>query len=818
MKPILTPAILSAALLLGCAAQGHAEPPVSPVAAAARSAAPAVPAMADGSSGSSEAELALKTQAIDALKAGEISKTRSLIGQAASLDQDPAYKAILASLDRFAAQKKTLEVEKRKSFQEQVDKAHVLIDDGQDPFALSFVAEAYARADDKAKFEAEGWVQNLIARSLKQGTGYEQAEQWLKALRVYRNLRQLDPTNATWKQELTDTARRVRLLALYTPDKLKTIREADGKDLEAASKLLEAKFPTTKPATQPSTQPMADSTESPMRVPPVAPAAGTGAGPEAKTLDAVKGTVPNAPADASPAKPGAKPAATDPDKSDKADDEADIFRIDWKEAVEGVNIDMLREALRETEQNYYRPVDRDKLLAGGLDALRALATTGGLEATFPDLKDASRKKAFIDGLDELTKKAQDATARDATGGTLDQLAVLNGRSIRLPEEVLVSEFADGAYGTLDPFSTMIWPADVAEFNKSTQGEFSGVGISIRSEAGELLVVSPLEDSPAYDAGIAAGDVITGIDGKSAKGININQAVKKITGPTGTKVTLTVRHPDTTSTDYELTRQTIHVDSLRGWAHQPGGGWDYYVDPEQKIAYLRLSSFTKESGDEMAAEIKKLKADGARAIIFDLRNNPGGLLTAATEIADDFLPGGLIVETKTDKGVEQGPPIFATRSRSDIDVPVVVLVNPFSASASEIVSGTLKDLHRALIVGERSFGKGSVQMLFPLDRRQAYLKLTTSHYFLAGGEKIHREDDSKTWGVEPDVKIELTPEQMRETIKARQELDVLLRSKEGNAAGDAAAEKKLLDNDPQLSAALLLLHLDLAGTPQVAVAK
>ncbi len=806
MKPILTPAILSAALLLGCAAQSHAEPPVS---AAARSAAPAVPALMPGAS-SAEAEQALKTQAIDALKAGEVGRSRTLVDQAASMSQDPSYQQILASLDRFAAQKKTLAEEKLKSFQEQVDKAHTLIEDGQDPFALSFVAEAYARAADKPKFEAEAWVQELIARSLKQGAGYERAEQWLKALRVYRNLRQLDPTNAAWKKDLTDSARRVRLLALYTPDRLKTIREADAKDLEAASKLLEEKYPTTKPATNPA---------SPLKTPEVAPAPGTGQGPAAKKLDAVKGTVPNeppnAPADASPA---TKPAE---DKTDKTDDDADIFRIDWKEAVEGVNMGMLREALRETEQNWYRPVDHGKLIAGGLDALRALATTGGLDATFADLKDAGRTQTFIAGLDELKKAAQDPAAPaagDATGATLDQLVLLNGRTLRLPEGVLVSEFADGAYGTLDAFSTMIWPADVAEFNKSTQGEFSGVGISIRSEAGELLVVSPLEDSPAYDAGIAAGDVITGINGKSAKGININQAVKKITGPTGTKVTLTIRHPDTTSSDYELTRQTIHVDSLRGWAHQPGGGWEYYIDPDQKIAYLRLSSFTKESGDEMAAELKKLKADGARAIVFDLRNNPGGLLTAATEIADDFLPGGLIVETKTDKGVEQGPPIFATKSRADVDVPVVVLVNPFSASASEIVSGTLKDLHRALIVGERSFGKGSVQMLFPLDRRQAYLKLTTSHYFLAGGEKIHREDDSKTWGVEPDVKIELTPEQMRETIKARQELDVLLRSKEGNAAGDAAAEKKLLDNDPQLAAALLLLHLDLAGTPQVAVAK
>ena len=808
MKPLLTPAVLSAALALGCAARSHAEPPAS-----AQTAPPA-----DAAPSNASVEQTLKTQAIDALKVGELDRTQTLIDRAEAISHDPAYANILQSLDRFRQQKQTLAEQRQKSFQEQEDKAKALIADGQDPFALSFVAEAYARADDKPAFEAEPWVKQLVDRSLKQGEQYEQAGQWLKALRVYRNLRQLDTTNADYKKQLNDTARRVRLLALYTPDQLKTIREADAKDLEAASKLLEEKFPTTKPTTVPAGAATDDPSTRPAAVAPIEAAPGTGAGPRQKTLDDVKGTVPNAPADAVPAKPDAKPAVTDPDKAADPDD-ADVFRIDWKEAVDGVNMDMLREAMRETEQNYYRPVDRTKLLDGGLNALRAVATTRGLEKTFPDLADADRRMAFVNGVDELTKAAANAAAaRDAVAGTLDQLTLLNGRSIRLPEGVLVSEFADGAYGTLDDFSTMIWPSDVAEFNKSTQGEFSGVGISIRSEAGELLVVTPLEDSPAYDAGIAAGDVITGIDGKSAKGVNINQAVKKITGPSGTKVTLTIRHPDGASQDYALTRQTIHVDSLRGWAHRQGGGWDYYVDPDQKIAYLRLSSFTKESGDEMATAVKYLKADGARGIILDLRNNPGGLLTAATEVADDFITHGLIVETKTDKGVEQGPPIYATRSRSDIDVPMVVLVNPFSASASEIVSGTLKDLHRALIVGERSFGKGSVQMLFPLDRRQAYLKLTTSHYFLAGGEKIHREDDSKTWGVEPDVKIELTPEQMRETIKARQDLDVLLRDGQVDAKGDAAAEKKLLENDPQLAAALLLLHLNLAGTPQVAAAK
>ena len=499
-----------------------------------------------------------------------------------------------------------------------------------------------------------------------------------------------------------------------------------------------------------------------------------------------------------------------------------MFRIDWKETVAGVNLRMLRESLKQADGNYYRDVDDRDLLTGGLDAVRAVATTRGLEAAFPELADPQRRDPFVQGVDDLLRDVRADGPKPSNESVLDRLYMLNDRTLRLPEGVLVYEFADGAFGTLDDFTSMIWPSDLAEFNKGVQGEFSGVGISIRSEAGELLVVSPLEESPAYEAGIGAGDVITAIDGKAAKGISINQAVKTITGPTGTPVVLTIRHPDGESEDYRLTRQTIKIDSLKGWLRKPAGGWDYYIDPEQRIAYLRLSGFTKESGEEITAAVDRLNREGAQAVILDLRNNPGGLLTAAVEVADEFINSDdLIVETKSDRGVEQAPPERATRSKGDLRVPVVVLTNQFSASASEIVSGAMKDLKRALVVGERTFGKGSVQMLFPLDRRQAYLKLTTSHYFLAGGGKIHREPGSKTWGVEPDVKVEMTPEQMRDAIKLRQDLDVLRAA--GAAAADAPTTRpvdgqaELLKNDPQLSAGLLLLRLELAGDSTVAKA-
>jgi carboxyl-terminal processing protease len=380
------------------------------------------------------------------------------------------------------------------------------------------------------------------------------------------------------------------------------------------------------------------------------------------------------------------------------------------------------------------------------------------------------------------------------------------------------------------FSSMIWPSELEEFNKTTQGEFSGVGISIQSEDdGSLKVVSPLEDSPAYNAGIKAGDIIDRINGKNAKGITLNQAVKTITGPPGTKVVLTIRSEDGTVTDYSLTRQTIKVASVKGWRHLPGGGWDYYLDPAEQIAYLRVTNFTKTTADELERAIADLGQ--AKALVLDLRYNPGGLLQAATEVSDQFLTKGTIVSTRADRDTPNHPTEATARDDGEEYArPVVVLVNQYSASASEIVAGALKDLDRALVVGERTFGKGSVQMLFPLARRQAYLKLTTSHYYLPSGRTIHREENSELWGVDPDLTIEMTPEQMKAAIDARQELDVLREAGAPVAKGPAApeqtaapttapadaaiagrgAKKDALGSDPQLSAALLLLRMQLAG--------
>ena len=716
----------------------------------------------------------LKAEAFRALRGGQFAKVQELLGKAHGLSNDPTIEKMVGWSKSFETQRQEFAAERNKQYEKAVGDVKKLQAAGKLDYVPDAAARAFLLTSDKKAFRNEPWVDELIKSTVARADQHEKNEQWLKALRLYSDLGSLEPAQPVWKERLKTVTRRVRLLALYTPETLKAVQEAEGKEREAADALL-------KPATQPATQ---------------------------------SGT--------KPAKP----------------EEGDNFRIDWKETLRGIRMDMLWDALVDARNNYYRETSYKDLALGGLNGLKTLATTQGLDKTFPKLADDAKRQQFVAFLTEriaANKDAAGATEQLVLRDTLTQLKAENSRTIGLPEEVLVSEFADGAFAELDPFSSMIWPTDLEEFRKSTQGEFFGVGIQIQNdEDGSLKVVSPLEDTPAYKAGIKAGDVITHINGKNAKGITTNQAVKTITGPRGTMVKLTVRSPDGASKDYDIRRDIIKVQSIKGYVHKSGGGWDYYIDPENKIAYVRLTNFTAETSKELDAAMTKLGETGAKGVILDLRYNPGGLLTAATEVCDKFLTDGVIVSTRPDR--ETGNPQTVSRAKKDNDeshLPLVVLVNQYSASASEIVSGALKDQKRATIVGERTFGKGSVQMLFPLNDRSALLKLTTSHYYLPSGKCIHREEASTDWGVEPDVTVEMTPEQMRAAIDARQELDVLRAEDQRPAAdgkggndkltdGKAAdakaadgkgatkpAKKDLLGSDPQLSAAVLLLRLELA---------
>jgi carboxyl-terminal processing protease len=720
----------------------------------------------------------LESQAYAEAKIGHFEQSDQILVRAATMSHDPGVEQLAKVSASFKAQLDSFDSERHKQYDELVAQVKLLISHQKPDYALDIASRAYSLAKDdkdatkpswssRESFRKEPWVQKLVADSVARADQYDQSEQWIKSLRIYSDLSIIEPSVPAWKDKLKVATRRVRLLAMYTPDELKNLQESETADRDAVEQLL---HPTTQPTSQPAKQ----------------------------------------------------------DANDKAVN--DTFKVDWHETLRGVRAPMLAEALVDADQNYYRGITYKDLALGGLNGIRAVLTTKGLEKAFPGLADENSRNQFLAVIEKEVENNQNAvpqTEQAVLNQTLRHIQRVNRETINIDDRVLTSEFADGAFEKLDPFTSMIWPSDLEEFNKATQGRFSGVGVQIQTDDdGSLRVVTPLEDTPAYKAGIKAGDVIAFIDGKSAKHISVNQAVRTITGPPDTSVKLTVRSPDGKIKDYLLRRETIHVASVKGYIHKPGGGWDYIVDQQNKIGYIRITNFTSDTSAELNAALSAMQLQHVRGLIVDLRYNPGGLLTAATDVADKFLDHGLIVSTKPDRETGNQPTAaYAKPDADDCNLPLVVLVNQYSASASEIVSGALKDDGRALIVGERTFGKGSVQMLFPLNERNAYLKLTTSHYYLPSGRCIHREENSTDWGVDPDVKIELTPDQMRAAIDAREELDVLrdaapaageqpkLQQKSQEAAKPEAGNKKdLLAADPQMSAAVLELRLKLAVNP------
>jgi carboxyl-terminal processing protease len=334
------------------------------------------------------------------------------------------------------------------------------------------------------------------------------------------------------------------------------------------------------------------------------------------------------------------------------------------------------------------------------------------------------------------------------------------------ERKLVEDMITGGLERLDPHSSYINPREYKQFNKSSKGKFGGIGIQVgydRQNRGQLTVISPMVGTPAYEGGILAGDLILKIDGKSTENMHLNEAVDMIQGDKGEKITLTVLHEGGKDpVDIPLVRDEIQVQSVLGDERKPNNPkeWEFIIDKENKIGYIRLTTFTETAAAEMKAAVEGLERDGARGLIIDLRNNPGGLLRAAVDISDLFLEEGRIVSTK---GRNQKEETFDAKPEGTLLLPaerfpIVVLINKFSASASEIVSAALQDHNRAVIIGERSYGKGSVQNIILMEHETSALKLTTASYWRPSGKNIHRFPDSKEtdeWGVKPNPGFEVT---------------------------------------------------------------
>lgn len=293
---------------------------------------------------------------------------------------------------------------------------------------------------------------------------------------------------------------------------------------------------------------------------------------------------------------------------------------------------------------------------------------------------------------------------------------------------------NGLLQSLDPYSSYMSPKIFDEMQTETSGEFGGLGIEVSMEAGVVKVISPIDDTPASRAGLKAGDYIVKINDVQVQGKSLSEAVDLMRGPVGSGIELTVRRRgERKALTFNIIREVIQVQSVKS----------EIIDGN--IGYIRLTSFNDNSSDQIEKQIKKLKKDkNLNSFILDLRNNPGGLLSQAIKISDFFLENGEIVSTKSRKKSENRK-WFAKKGDITDGKTLLVLINYGSASASEIVAGALKDHKRAIIVGENSFGKGSVQSIIPLKNRGA-IRLTVAKYYLPSGKSISEV------GVRPDIEV------------------------------------------------------------------
>ncbi len=374
------------------------------------------------------------------------------------------------------------------------------------------------------------------------------------------------------------------------------------------------------------------------------------------------------------------------------------------------------------------------------------------------------------------------------------------------QELMVEGAINGMIEALDDPYTQYFPMEeFQQFTESVRGEFFGIGAEVTIENNRLHIITPLEDSPAWNAGVMADDTVLEIDGTDTLDLPINDAIKLLKGPKGTDVTIRVRHANGEEADLTITRDRIEVQTVRGFGRDAEHRYAFWLDAERKIGYVRLTQFSERTADEFIEVLQQLKDQGMKGLILDMRFNPGGLLDAAVKISDLFLTEGQTIVSVRGRVVPEQ--VFKATARTMFpDLPVVVLANSFSASASEIVAGALSDNDRALFVGERTFGKGSVQQIKMLDGGQGALKITNAYYYLPSGRNIHRRNkgEGEPWGVDPTdgAYVAMDAEARREMLETRRDRDVI-DEQNGNAEKPAASPEFLATElkDPQLAAAL-----------------
>ncbi len=410
-------------------------------------------------------------------------------------------------------------------------------------------------------------------------------------------------------------------------------------------------------------------------------------------------------------------------------------------------------------------IPRKVILIGGTAALMGLAfpyASSAVDQTYQQLK------TIVDVMELIRENYVDET----------------------DSQKLIYGAAHGMVQQLDDFSQFMEPDLYKRVKSDTEGEFGGIGIRVDMREGWLTVVTPLPNTPAYRAGLYPGDKIIKIEGESTKEMIIDEAIKRLRGAPGTKVNITTaREPDDKDAewiqrDVALVRELIKTEAVR------------YKMLEGKVGYIRLVDFTGHVVEDVNKALESLKTQGMEALVIDVRYNPGGLLSAAVDVSKFFVDGNrMIVYTKGRK--PENYQEFRAASRAPFPtLPVVVLVNRFSASASEILAGALQDNKRAVVIGERTFGKASVQSMIPLSDKSA-LRLTIAKYYTPTGKSIHRDAKGENGGITPDIEIKVDRETETKLIKQAEELFYPGKESEQNGKAKPRTRDEMLERGLEL---------------------
>ncbi|MCA9295783.1 MAG: S41 family peptidase, partial [Phycisphaerales bacterium] len=363
----------------------------------------------------------------------------------------------------------------------------------------------------------------------------------------------------------------------------------------------------------------------------------------------------------------------------------------------------------------------------------------------------------------------------------------------------------------DPYTTYVPAANTDDFNKIVRGEYVGIGAEVNIINDYLTIVTPMDDSPALNAGLRAGDVVLEIEGESTYQLSIDDCIDRLMGKPNTDVRVKVRHENLVEQEITITRRPIFTPTVKG-IRRNGEHWNYCIDSDLGLAYIRVTQFNANTVDELQAALRDIQQTGLNGLVLDLRDNPGGALNAAVGMADLFLDHGSIVTVKPRQGRDQS---FSAHADGTLPYfPMVVLINDSSASASEIVSGALQDNGRAKVLGMRSFGKGSVQEIRPLRYGRGTLKITTAEYYLPSGRNINRKrnSDATVWGVDPDpgMIVPMTDDERIEMLRARRDFEIIRAPADGDGACATLSWIRETLKDEQLAKAIEALQGRLDG--------